>query len=112
MPSLRICLLVAKVLDDETRQKVEAQKAKMAMADEAPTITPRETADLMRQLIEILLPGETVTRALKRLRPVKAKGKHDSDKECFALANDFALASMWRRACNARQISLCFTVYE
>ena len=46
----------------------------MASADEAPTITPKESADLMRELIDILLPGETVTRALKRLRPVKAKG--------------------------------------
>lgn len=64
----------AKVLDDETRRKVEAQKARMASADEAPTITPKESADLMRELIDILLPGETVTRALKRLRPVKAKG--------------------------------------
>lgn len=62
------------MLDDETRRKVEAQKARMASADEAPTITPRESADLMRQLIEILQPGETVTRALKRLRPVKPKG--------------------------------------
>ena len=62
----------AKVLSDEARHKIESQKAKMASAEEAPSITPQQTADLMRQLIDILQPGENVTRALKRLRPQHA----------------------------------------
>lgn len=70
---LKTASITAKVLSDEMRQKVEAQNARMASAEEAPTITPRETADLMRELVEILQPRETVTRALKRLRPVKPK---------------------------------------
>lgn len=68
-------LMAANVLSEEVREKVERQKARMASADEAPTITPKQAADLMRQLIAILQPGENVTKALKRLRPVKAKGE-------------------------------------
>ena len=78
-------MIAAKVLSDEVRQKVEQQKARMASAEEAPSITPRETADLMRQLIDILQPGENVTRALKRLRPVKSKGDPSSKRSSILL---------------------------
>ena len=51
------------------RRRVAEQQARMARAEEAPQITPRQAADLMRDVIGLLQPRETVTRALRRLRP-------------------------------------------
>lgn len=60
------------MLSDDARQRVESQQARMASAEEAPSITPQQTADLFRKLVEVLNPRETVTKALKRLRPPQA----------------------------------------
>lgn len=65
----------AEVLGEAARKKVEERIASMADAEAAPDITPRQTADLMRELTAILQPRETVTAALRRLRPTQPPAK-------------------------------------
>lgn len=62
-------------MSDEARRKIEAQKARMESADAAPEITPRQVADLQRELLDILQPKETAMAALKRLRSHNAASK-------------------------------------
>eukprot|EP00884_Botryococcus_braunii_P004182 jgi/Botrbrau1/13765/Bobra.0056s0021.1 len=64
----------AKVVQEEVRRKVEEEDRKWRAAEDAPELTGREIAALKRKLANILQPGETVTRALKRLRPAADSG--------------------------------------
>lgn len=48
---------------------MEVRQAQMAAAEAAPEITPLQAADLIREVLAILQPQETVNRALRRLRP-------------------------------------------
>ena len=57
------------MVSNDVRQRVEAENARMQAAEEAPLMTPMQSANLMRQIIAHLRPGENVNKALRRLRP-------------------------------------------
>ncbi|KAF5834258.1 hypothetical protein DUNSADRAFT_9170 [Dunaliella salina] len=74
----------AKVVSAEVRQKLEARRAEEAKLDaqkRAP-LTDRQIADLKSELASHMLPGEGLTRALKRIsgsnaQQTKAMGKRE-----------------------------------
>lgn len=57
----------------EVRRKIEEQQAREAAAEAAPAMSGAQAAALKRQIADLLQPGETVTEALKRLRPPAPK---------------------------------------
>lgn len=65
-----MCLLGADaVVSEAVRRKIEEQQAREAAAEAAPAMSSAQAAALKRQIADLLQPGETVTEALKRLRP-------------------------------------------
>ena len=62
------------VLTDAQRARIEAQRRRAAEAEAAPVMSGLARAELQRRLAGRLARGETVTEALKRLRPPPARG--------------------------------------
>ncbi|BDA46148.1 probable CD2 antigen cytoplasmic tail-binding protein 2 homolog [Coccomyxa sp. Obi] len=69
-----------KVVSAEVRRKIEEQQAREAAAEAAPAMSGAQAAALKRQIADLLQPGETVTEALKRLRPPAPKPVRKSKK--------------------------------
>ncbi len=61
------------VVSAAVRRKIEEQQAREAAAEAAPDMSGAQAAALKRQIAGLLQPGETVTEALKRLRPPAPK---------------------------------------
>ncbi len=68
-----LCGVADKVVSAEVRRKIEEQQAREAAAEAAPAMSGAQAAALKRQIADLLQPGETVTEALKRLRPPAPK---------------------------------------
>lgn len=62
------CGVDAVVSEAVRRQDLERQK-RVAEAEAAPAMSGAEAAALKREIADLLQPGESVTEALKRLRP-------------------------------------------
>lgn len=84
----------AKVVSDKVRKQIEEREKKAAAEDEARALSARQIGQLQGEIAGLMQPGETVTRALKRLgggskrppasRRSKKQGEDDSsmgDKE-------------------------------
>ena len=56
------------------RQQLEARERALKESEEAPAMTAPQAADYKRQLAALMQPGESVTEALRRLRPPPARG--------------------------------------
>ena len=61
------------------RQQLEAREQALKASEEAPDMTQPQAADYKRQLAALMQPGESVTEALRRLRPPPAKGPKRGD---------------------------------
>jgi hypothetical protein len=57
------------VVSAAVRRKIEEQQAREAAAEAAPDMSGAQAAAFKRQIADLLQRGETVTEALKRLRP-------------------------------------------
>ena len=57
----------AAVVSEKVRQQILDRQFRMAAAEDAPEMSKPQTAALQQQIAAILLPGESVTRALQRL---------------------------------------------
>lgn len=57
----------AAVVSETVRQQILDRQRRMAAAEDAPEMSKPQTAALQRDIAAILLPGESVTRALQRL---------------------------------------------
>ncbi|GAB4814666.1 hypothetical protein N2152v2_001712 [Parachlorella kessleri] len=97
----------AKVVTAEVRRKIEAQQRQMEAAEGAAPLTAAQIARLQFTVSQCLLPGETVTRALKRLgghsRTVKRqqkRGKQEQQQQPAAAAPSAASAAATRAAAN------------
>lgn len=62
------------IVSDKVRQQLEEREQALKDSEEAPAMTATQAADYKRQLAALMKPGETVTEALRRLRPPPAKG--------------------------------------
>ncbi len=70
----------AKVVSDEVRARVEAQQAAMQASEDAPALSELAIAQTQRKIAALMLPGETVTQALRRLGGASGKsGKGRQD---------------------------------
>ena len=61
------------MVSERVRRQIAERQRAMAAAEAAPEMSGRAAAELKRALAELLLPGETVTAALRRLRPAPAR---------------------------------------
>lgn len=59
--------LAAVVVSEKVKQQILEQQQRMSAAEEAPDMSKPQTAALQRDIAAILLPGESVTKALQRL---------------------------------------------
>lgn len=66
-PTFFHVICAAKVVDEKTRKRIEEQQRRMEEADAAGPLTAVQLARLQWQVAQLLQPGETVARALKRL---------------------------------------------
>jgi translation elongation factor EF-Tu-like GTPase len=57
------------VVSEAVRRQILERQKREQEADAAPVMSGAQAAALKRELADILEPGETVTEALKRLRP-------------------------------------------
>ena len=57
----------AAVVSETVRQQILDRQRRMAAAEDAPEMSKPQTAALQRDIAAILLPGESVTKALQRL---------------------------------------------
>ncbi|KAL3136915.1 hypothetical protein ABBQ32_006522 [Trebouxia sp. C0010 RCD-2024] len=57
----------AAVVSETVRQRILDRQRRMAAAEDAPEMSKPQTAALQRNIAAILMPGESVTRALQRL---------------------------------------------
>ena len=64
-------MLAATVVSESVRQQILERQRCMAAAEDAPEMTLVQTAAVQRDIAAILLPGESVTKALQRLGPQK-----------------------------------------
>lgn len=64
-------MLAAGVVSESVRQQILERQRRMAAAEDAPEMTLVQTAAVQRDIAAILLPGESVTKALQRLGPQK-----------------------------------------
>ena len=62
------------LVSEKVRQQLEAREQALKQSEEAPAMTAPQAADYKRQLAALMQPGESVTEALRRLRPPPAKG--------------------------------------
>ena len=62
------------IVSDKVRQQLEQRERALQQSEEAPAMTGHQAAAYKRQLIALMQPGESVTEALRRLRPPRAKG--------------------------------------
>ena len=63
----------AEVVSERVRRQIAERQAAMAAAEAAPEMSGRAAAELKRLLAAELRPGETVTAALRRLRPATTR---------------------------------------
>ena len=63
----------AEVVSERVRRQIAERQAALAAAEAAPEMSGRAAAELKRALAAELRPGETVTAALRRLRPAPAR---------------------------------------
>ncbi|GLC52767.1 hypothetical protein PLESTB_000665900 [Pleodorina starrii] len=84
----------AKVVSDEVRRKIEAQRALAEEAARRGPLTERQIAQRKADMAAMMRPGETVTRALKRLGGGAAPG---------AAAGGSAAAGLPHRAMGKRE---------
>ena len=66
-------LRAAEVVSERVRRQIAERQAAMAAAEAAPEMSGRAAAELKRMLAAELRAGETVTAALRRLRPAPAR---------------------------------------
>lgn len=57
----------AAVVSETVKRQILERQQRMAAAEEAPEMSKPQTAALQRDIAAVLLPGETVTKALQRL---------------------------------------------
>ena len=62
------------LVSDRVRQQLEARERALQESEEAPAMTAPQVADYKRQLAALMQPGESITEALRRLRPPPARG--------------------------------------
>ena len=62
------------IVSDRVRRQLEAREQALKQSEEAPAMTAPQAADYKRQLAALMQPCESVTEALRRLRPPPAKG--------------------------------------
>ena len=63
----------AEVVSERVRRQIAERQAALAAAEAAPEMSGRAAAELKCALAAELRPGETVTAALRRLRPAPAR---------------------------------------
>ena len=76
-------MLPAAVVSETVKRQILERQQRMAAAEEAPEMSKPQTAALQRDIAAVLLPGETVTKALQRLgkqdkRPAGMQELHSS----------------------------------
>ena len=62
------------IVSDKVRQQLEERERVLQQSEEAPAMTAHQADQYKRQLMALMQPGESVTEALRRLRPPRAKG--------------------------------------
>ena len=70
----KVVLHVDNIVSDEVRRQIEAREQALKQSEDAPAMTAPQAADYKRQLAALMQPGESVTEALRRLRPPPSKG--------------------------------------
>lgn len=70
------------IVSDEVRRQIEAREQALQQSEEAPAMTAPQAADYKRQLAALMQPGESVTEALRRLRPPPSKGAKRGRNAC------------------------------
>ena len=78
------------IVSDKVRQQLEKRERALQQSEEAPAMTAHEAAEYKRQLTALMQPGESVTEALRRLRPPRPKGTK-AGLACALLLCDAAL---------------------
>ena len=92
----------AEVVSERVRRQIAQRQRAMEAAEAAPEMSGRAAAELKRTLAELLLPRETVTAALRRLRPAPSRpvGKRGvAAQPCWQCSS--------RNCCAAMSGSLC-----
>lgn len=72
--ALDMLLHADNLVSERVRQQLEARERALKESEEAPAMTAPQAADYKRQLAALMQPGESVTEALRRLRPPPARG--------------------------------------
>lgn len=69
---LTLLLLAGQVLTEAAKRKIaERERQRQAAAAQGQDLSGAQIADLKRQMAGLLQPKESVSRAMKRLRPAK-----------------------------------------
>ena len=76
--------VAAAVVSETVKQQILDRQRRMAAAEDAPEMSKPQTAALQRDIAALLLPGESVTKALQRLgkqdkRPAGLRTLHFPD---------------------------------
>ena len=61
------------IVSDKVRQQLEKRERALQQSEEAPAMTAHQAAEYKRQLMALMQRGESVTEALRRLRPPRPK---------------------------------------
>ena len=62
------------IVSDKVRRRLEKRERALQQSEEAPAMTAHQAAEYKRQLTALMQRGESVTEALRRLRPPRPKG--------------------------------------
>ena len=62
------------IVSDKVRRELEKRERALQQSEEAPAMTAHQAAEYKRQLTALMQRGESVTEALRRLRPPRPKG--------------------------------------
>ena len=62
------------IVSDKVRRQLEKRESALQQSEEAPAMTAHQAAEYKRQLMALMQRGESVTEALRRLRPPRPKG--------------------------------------
>ena len=101
-----LVLLPAAPVSETVKRQILERQQRMAAAEEAPKMSKPQEAALQRDIAAILLPGESVTKALQRLgkqdkRPAGVQHPRHFTKSPFTSETHTSLVHMFvhARAC-------------
>lgn len=92
------------IVSDRVRRQLEAREQALKQSEEAPAMTAPQAADYKRQLAALMQPGESVTEALRRLRPPPARGPPVKGPKKGTTPSSF-MATVW--VATPRRLVLC-----